>query len=137
MKPALTEISICIFAAICIFGCQPTVDSSQTHIRANDLIGHWLSTKIVYPKDPIFKNTPPDTSQGSAKLQLQQNGLFVFKWNDTNITGNYMVDGKNLILASKNNGEKTSCHFHLDGNNLIIEMDDGFKFEFKKSGEHE
>ena len=99
---------------------------------AGQLVGKWSSTMITYPNDPIFKDTPPDIGPGKAKLQLEQNKRFFFRWEGTEDSGEYHVKGKNLILKNQD-GETTECQFTLCENRLTILMDDGFKFDFDKT----
>ena len=51
----------CLIAlTISLSGCSTKLVGTQ------DIIGHWASTSITYPNDPIFNEIHPDTTAGSA-----------------------------------------------------------------------
>ena len=87
---------------------------------------------ITYPDDPIFKNTPADTEPGSAKILLDQDGHFIYSSKDGIQTGTFQVRGEDLVLTSDEDGESIPCGFELTGPQLILFMNDGFRFDFKK-----
>ena len=133
MKTKVICSIIFIFIVIFITGCHFADVSNNSQINAQTLAGDWASTIITYPDDPIFRNYPPITKLGSIALLLQRNGHFVFKWDDTNVSGTYHVNGQNLVFTSRVEKEVIKCLFELKGKYLTIKMPDGFKFIFIKN----
>lgn len=121
-----------IWIVLYITGCHFAGVSNHSQVNAQTLEGKWASTLISYPDDPIFKNYPPITKPGSVVLLFQQNGHFIFTWDDTNISGTYHVNGQKLIFTSQKEKEVIECLFELKGRYLTIKMPDGFKFKFIK-----
>ena len=124
---------IFLWIVLCITGCHFAGVSNNSQINAQKLAGDWASSIITYPDDPIFKNYPPITKPGSVRLLLQQNGHFIFTWDDTNVSGTYHVNGQNLVFSSQKEKEVIECLFELKGRYLTIKMPDGFKFKFIKN----
>ena len=118
---------------LCITGCHFADVSDNSQINAQTLAGHWDSTIISYPNDPIFKNYPPITKPGSVRLLFQHNGHFIFTWDDINVSGTYHVNEENLVFTSQKEKEVIECLFELKGRYLTIKMPDGFKFKFIKN----
>jgi hypothetical protein len=102
-------------------------------MTAQALVGYWSRSMITYPDDPIFKNTPPDDTPGSAKLTFHKQGGYVFSEDGTSHSGNYHIDGPNLILTSHEDGETIKCLFQFSGNRLTLITPDGFEFQFERN----
>ena len=115
-----------IALTISLSGCSTKLVGMQ------DIIGHWASTSITYPNDPIFNEIHPDTTAGSATFWFRPGSRFEFLWNDTHLVGNYRLSGHQLFLTGDNEDQSTTCQVNLVKERLIILMDDGFVFECKR-----
>lgn len=96
------------------------------------LVGRWSSSLITYPDDPIFNKASPITEPGRAVFQFQKDHRFIFNWDDSNVSGFYHIKNQKLILTSEIDNDTARCLFDLKGDALILEMDDGFRFELKR-----
>lgn len=101
-------------------------------VMQQDIIGHWMSTTITYPPDPIFADTPPDTTAGSALFWFGQGDRFQFRWKDTHLAGHYRLRGRQLVLTGDDGAQSTTCQVKLTKKQLMLIMDDGFVLTFKK-----
>jgi hypothetical protein len=128
----MRQVNIFFICIVFFIGTSCALDDSNNASTVVDqLVGKWSSTRITYPNDPIFKDTPPDTMPGKAELRLEQNSRFFFHWEGTKDSGEFQIKGKNLVLKNED-GEITEAQFILDENRLTIVMNDGFHFDFDK-----
>ena len=128
MKIQYVIISFAVF----LIGCQVQTEETRKEKSAEGFSGCWSSVMITYPDDPIFKDTPPDTEPGSAKLLFNPDGHFIYSSKDGIQTGAFQVHGAALVLTSNEDGESFPCEFELNGPQLTLFMNDGFRFDFER-----